>query len=271
MTKTNSGLLAYAMAQVGNPYWYGTYGQTATAALHAAKKKQYPDNYTASDFPSQYGKRVHDCVGIIKGYIWSDSPTGTPKYNAAQDKSARGMYAAAEVKGKIDTFPGKPGMLVFKGSSPTEIYHVGVYDGEGYVYEAKGHAYGTVKTAFKAAQWPYWAQCPYTVADEDADGTQEETQVEAAPEAVTAVKEPSCTVTLPLLRKGDSGEGVEALQILLKAKGYGLGSYGPNKDGVDGDFGKATENAVEAFQEDVELDVDGVVGSQTWAALIAGR
>lgn len=40
MTKTNSGLLAYAKAQVGNPYWYGTYGQTATAALHAAKKKQ---------------------------------------------------------------------------------------------------------------------------------------------------------------------------------------------------------------------------------------
>lgn len=97
-------------------------------------------------------------------------------------------------------------------------------------------------------------------------GTQEPQE-----EAVTAVQEPTCQVTLPLLKRGDTGEGVESLQQLLKAKGYSLGTDGPNGDGVDGDFGKATENAVEAFQEDVELTPDKVVGSQTWAALIAGR
>lgn len=64
MSKTNTGLVSYAAAQLGKPYWYGTFGQTASAGLYNAKKKQYPKYYTANDFQSQYGKRVHDCVGI---------------------------------------------------------------------------------------------------------------------------------------------------------------------------------------------------------------
>ena len=165
MSKTNSGLLAYAKAQVGLPYWYGTYGQTASESLYNSKKKQYPDYYTASDFPNQYGKRVHDCCGLIKGYLWSDGPTGTPKYNASQDKSASGMYSVATQKGEISSFPKKAGQLVFRGTSPSKITHVGVYDGNGYVYEAKGHAYGVVKTTFSTSQWQYWAQCLYTEDD----------------------------------------------------------------------------------------------------------
>lgn len=171
MAKTNSGLLAYAKAQVGKPYWYGTFGQTASASLHASKRKQYPTYYTASDFPAQYGKRVHDCVGLVKGYLWSDNATAEPKYIHTQDVSAKGMYSAAATKGKIDTFPGKAGQLVFKGSTANKISHVGVYDGNGHVYEAKGHAYGVVKTAFKASEWPFWAQCPYTVDDTTTSNT----------------------------------------------------------------------------------------------------
>ena len=91
--KTAKGLVEYAKAQLGLPYWYGTYGQTGTAALYAVKKKDYPKyyNWTGTpydNFPSQYGKRVHDCVGLIKGYLWSETPTSTPKYNGDQDKSA---------------------------------------------------------------------------------------------------------------------------------------------------------------------------------------
>lgn len=165
MAKTNSGLLAYAKAQVGKPYWYGTFGQTASAALHIIKRNQYPKYYTAADFPAQYGQRVHDCVGLIKGYLWSDNATAEPKYSYTQDVSAKGMYSAAGTKGKISTFPGTAGQLVFKGSSASKINHVGIYDGNGYVYEAKGHAYGVVKTAFKASEWQFWAQCPYTEDD----------------------------------------------------------------------------------------------------------
>ena len=70
MSKTNIGLVEYALAQLGKPYWWGTFGQTASAELLAQKRAQYPEYYTADDFKSQFGQRVHDCVGLIKGYLW---------------------------------------------------------------------------------------------------------------------------------------------------------------------------------------------------------
>ncbi|MGN0667451.1 MAG: hypothetical protein ACI4KF_13125 [Huintestinicola sp.] len=86
MAKSNIGLVEYAKAQLGLPYWYGTFGNIGTAELYMAKKKQYPKYYAwegtkYNNFPSQYGKRVHDCVGLIKGYLWSDTHTSKPKYN----------------------------------------------------------------------------------------------------------------------------------------------------------------------------------------------
>ena len=67
--KTGHGLTEYAIAQLGRPYWWGCFGQRADGALYAQKKKQYPAYYTAADFQSQYGQKVHDCVGLIKGYV----------------------------------------------------------------------------------------------------------------------------------------------------------------------------------------------------------
>lgn len=158
MAKTNSGLVAYAKAQVGKPYWFGTFGQTGSAALYTAKKKQYPNYYTAKDFPKQYGKRVHDCAGLIKGYLWSSSATATPVYKASQDFGATGFYTHAKKKGTIGSFPQVKGMLVFKGKNQT-MTHVGIYDGAGYVIEAKGHAYGVIKTKLVGGGWTHWAQC----------------------------------------------------------------------------------------------------------------
>lgn len=158
MEKTNLGLIEYAKAQLGLPYWMGTFGQTATDALYHQKKKQLPSYYTASDFKSQFGKRVHDCSGLIKGYVWSNTPTSVPKYNASQDLSASAMYTRAKEHGTISSMPGTPGILLFKGSTPSRIHHVGIYGGDGYVYEAKGHAYGVVKTLYKKSEWQYWAK-----------------------------------------------------------------------------------------------------------------
>ena len=145
--KTNIGLVEYAKAQLGLPYWYGTYGQTATEALLKYKKTQYPKYYTANDFISQYGKRVHDCIGLIKGYLWSDTPTSISKYNPKQDVSADGMLSICKEKGKISTIPELPGVLVFMDQ------HIGVYIGNGYVIEARGHAFGVVKTKLSSRPW----------------------------------------------------------------------------------------------------------------------
>lgn len=158
--KNNAGLVLYAKAQVGLPYWYGTFGQTASPTLLNSKRKQYPSYYKSTDFNTQYNKRVHDCVGLIKGYLWSDTTTSTPKYNASQDVSAAGMYKNSTTKGDMSTFPAINGTLVYKKSS-NRISHVGIYCVDGYVYEAKGHKFGVVKTPYKQTDWVLWSLCPY--------------------------------------------------------------------------------------------------------------
>lgn len=66
-----------------------------------------------------------------------------------------------------------------------------------------------------------------------------------------------------MFKRGDRGEGVEQLQLKLKAAGYDPGD-------VDGDYGKKTALAVLAFQEDrPDLDDDGVAGPMTLGALDA--
>ena len=52
---------------------------------------------------------------------------------------------------KMSTMPDIPGLLVFMPG------HVGVYIGNGEVIEARGHAYGVVKTRLKNRNWTKWA------------------------------------------------------------------------------------------------------------------
>jgi hypothetical protein len=65
----------------------------------------------------------------------------------------------------------------------------------------------------------------------------------------------------PVLRKGNSGAFVKILQTRLNVHGAALT--------VDSSFGDLTLTAVKAFQTKKNLLSDGVVGSLTWAALLA--
>ncbi len=63
----------------------------------------------------------------------------------------------------------------------------------------------------------------------------------------------------PNIKKGSKGNSVAWVQYALHEKlGYDIGS-----DGVDGDFGGNTYNAVINFQSDNGLEVDGIVGPAT--------
>lgn len=83
--------------------------------------------------------------------------------------------------------------------------------------------------------------------------------------AGAAVKEKTVMIEMKQLSKGATGEQVKTLQRLLLALGYKMDGYG-----ADGSFGGATERAVIAFQKARKLDVDGIVGAQTWNALLKG-
>ncbi|MEU3890761.1 serine/threonine-protein kinase [Streptomyces sp. NPDC029041] len=71
-----------------------------------------------------------------------------------------------------------------------------------------------------------------------------------------------------LTRRGDSGPRVVQVQCMLTRRGYDLG--GGDGDG-DGRFGKGTDAAVRAFQRAGELNPNGKVGPETWAALRSAK
>ena len=64
----------------------------------------------------------------------------------------------------------------------------------------------------------------------------------------------------PVVKNGHNGHPVQTLQYLLRARGHSVM--------VDGVFGPRTETAVKAFQTSHGLAANGVVGPDTWAALI---
>lgn len=263
---TNEGLVAYANSQLGNPYWYGTFGNfPANESLFNEKRIQYPAQYppkkwTKESFVVQYGKKVCDCVGLIKGYLMNPTidasgivkdPKTASKYNAKYDVSANGMAELAKERGKITTLPETVGLILWKNN------HVGIYIGNGYVIEAKGHAYGVVKSRVSDTAWVDWFKCPFI-----------EYKSAKPIEPVTA----ECDQKMPELYKGMERDEVSLLQLCLNRLGY------KGKDGkelkIDGDFGTNTDYAVRSLQKAVYPDcgeADGYVGKSTWAKILHTR
>jgi uncharacterized protein (TIGR02594 family) len=66
---------------------------------------------------------------------------------------------------------------------------------------------------------------------------------------------------MPTLRQGSRGSAVTDLQRRLAAAGFSPGA-------ADGIFGPLTDNAVRSFQRARGLGIDGIVGPQTWGALL---
>lgn len=68
-----------------------------------------------------------------------------------------------------------------------------------------------------------------------------------------------------VLSQGDTGQGVQLLQMALLLHGYDVGVYG-----MDGQFGQATRAALLRFQTEKALEADGICGTEVWTALCAG-
>jgi peptidoglycan hydrolase-like protein with peptidoglycan-binding domain len=66
-----------------------------------------------------------------------------------------------------------------------------------------------------------------------------------------------------MVRRGDTGDAVRAAQNELDRHNYPLV--------IDGIFGEDTDAAARAFQEIVGLEVDGIVGPNTWRELITRK
>lgn len=162
---TNTQLVKYCEQAVGHEYWYGCFGQKATQSLLNSKRKQYPNYYNRSNYNKGWtcdGRRVYDCIGLIKAAVWSGGNfNADPVYSSAQDYSANSMLTACKTKGKIKTLPEVPGVLVFKPG------HVGVYIGNGIVIHAAGHNKGVIRDKLSNVAWTDWGKCPLINYDAD--------------------------------------------------------------------------------------------------------
>ena len=194
--------------------------------------KWYPDGKRTRDF---------DCRGftywvLLQVYGWKLMGAGcTSQWNNESNWKAKGEIS--------DGIPQDVIVCLFyykkdkNGKRTKTLEHTGLYYNGETVECSNGVQHG--KTLNK--KWEVWA-VPKCV-----------------DEGVVPVPVP---VTKPTIKRGSKGEYVKELQRGLQKLGYDLGSYG-----VDGDFGRATEAAVKAFQTDQGLKVDGICGPATWAAL----
>jgi murein L,D-transpeptidase YcbB/YkuD len=66
------------------------------------------------------------------------------------------------------------------------------------------------------------------------------------------------------VQQGSNGDAVRAVQSQIHGRGAGA------QIAIDGIFGPATNDAVRAFQSLLGLQVDGIVGQQTWNHLVNG-
>lgn len=159
MSKNNLGLVDFAK-QVLDKKWgyvYGTFGQVCTTALLDERAKAYPGPQEAGG-PMRtlgekwLGRRVCDCSGLMKAYLWMDDVNTDPQYNGSQDVD---LFTNAPEKNGISSLPELPGICLHLPG------HVGVYIGNGEVIESPGTAIGVVKSQVAGRGWVEWFKCPF--------------------------------------------------------------------------------------------------------------
>lgn len=191
-TKNNRDLVQWAKyaADEGWGYVYGTYGSRLTGWLYQSKLNQYPiqvGQYADFIQTNWMGKRVADCVGLIKGYSWLDVDALEVNYciNGMPDIDANQMYQYAPQSGTIDTIPEIPGLAVWHQG------HIGIYIGNGKVIEAKGTEYGVVETDLADGAWTHWLQIPFiTYLDAIPEETEPPTETTQPPtESITPTQQ----------------------------------------------------------------------------------
>lgn len=231
-------------------YIMGAVGQNP-GELHEWYFNQYRENekqYAQALVWRREAQRVWDCQGLADGYL-------TEKLGMKINVRARNNYASwcgVKGSGDIPAMRRVPGAAVFMHNG-SYIHHVGFLEkpvnadkpeGDWVVVEARGVMYGVVRTKLSERNWNRWGWMTkyfdYEMREDD-----EEREY-----------------GWRNLKRGMSGEDVKALQADLIALNYSCGKWG-----ADGEFGKATESALEAFQHFYGLEVDGVAGPETFGKL----
>lgn len=239
-----------AVSCLGWPYVFGAIGELCTPKNRDRRvNASYPTIVSKCKVLSGKAKectgcewgqgvRMFDCRGftywLLKQVDIKISTVGaTTQYAEA---------AAWDMRGEIKGMPAGAVCCVFKDKNGTKT-HTGMHIGGGQII----HCSGTVKRGKTSdSGWTHFGIPKGLYTAEELEKLRETIPIH------------------PTLRRGDIGEAVRQMQVLLIAAGYPVGTAG-----ADGIFGSGTESGLLAFQADSGLIVDGICGPKTWAALDA--
>lgn len=229
----------YLYACLGNMYVLGGQGGRFVDALPVICKREEQKIGLVNNILTLLNKKLkegadintlleYDCSGLFMDYAIKH---GIFKY----DMRANDIYNAIPDKIKVSKV--KRGDFVFHGTKENKT-HIGYVVDDEWVIEARGTAYGVVKTRIKERGW----------------------QFAARPDFWSEKQKPVLTRELYYTNPMIHGDDVGLLQIKLNGMDYNCGT-------ADGYFGKKTEMAVKNYQSDEGLTVDGIVGKKTAEAL----
>ena len=254
------------------------------------------DDKTANAGGGNYTKYARDLDAIPgfyngpkQGFAWCDCwydwllvkafgpDLGRRMLCQPENSAGAGCYYSAlyyRQAGRFHNSRPEPGDQIFFTYQVGEVSHTGIVEAVsgGIVTTIEGnssdgvvrrsYAYGS-RVIYGYGQ-PDWSLAASVEADQEQ--TEENPKPEPAP-APPAKK--TYTVTLPELRRGDTGAAVERLQTLLIGRGYYCGGrLYSGREQPDGEFGPATEVAVLDVQEAGRLTKDGIVGADTMRELL---
>ena len=220
-------------------YMVRTYGTSWKTNSEAKGDKYYWSAYRGNKWVGHY---VADCSGL---FVWAYKAFSASIAHGSNSiwRNYCGRQGSLKNGLKEDGSELLPGTAVFVYKAENNNRsHIGLYVGGGKVIEAAGTADGVIMSDVTNKKWNEWGELK--AVDYSNSGF------------------PDVPTWRPTVRRGSKGQDVVDMQTMLYKLGYDIGVAG-----IDGDFGRGTEQAVKAFQSDHKLGVDGVCGPLTWDEL----
>ena len=173
MSKTNSWLCTYAVAQLGKPYKMGSAGKFIKSTQKTLQQYKHAYSKSAHTNPNYNSSvKTHDCSGLIVGALTckgvNKKPTlSSPVYHGASSMWKYNCENRHESMSGFDKIPGRIVFVKNKGKTKAKhpYSHVGIYVGtfkdstgthKDAVIEAMGRKFGVVYSGLK--KWDAWAQ-----------------------------------------------------------------------------------------------------------------
>lgn len=238
-------------------YVLGCFG----APLNDANKSRYTQNLAYNRKDNRREKILaatsdtfgFDCVCFIKALLWGWAGDPSHQYGGAAYQSNGVPDINANTMIGYCTEVSEDFSLLEVGEVLWIPGHIGIYIGDGQAVECTHRWKDGVQITgvhniqnehhLTGRSWTKHGKLPWISYDHNVDK--------------------GFGITLQPMRRGDRGEHVRSLQILLTGRNCKGNMHAP-----DGIFGPNTEGAVKQYQNEMGLTSDGIAGEQTMTALL---